>query len=332
LARQVPDINCEPGKEAALGSSLETKFTVGTGEHQVFSIEDGMKITLSDSVTRAAEETNVMMRKCASSWKNDETEKGHDEFISCLENKVAAKLYKENYDELLFQTDLNARMSIAVDKYACQNEELVTTRTTNNYQLELSHESDDNEEKTVNALFEYDSVKILVIENFISAEECLNIQKSSGFIDSNANTTRLKHLDQDISSRMYDFATDATGFEWDIDSQDEPLLFRKTQQNQNFVLDPYCDGECQGKMYHPDSRGKVATIVAYCDAPSNSGYSMKFNKAQVYVVPKPGTAVLYSYVGEDFSTDFGFTEYTECASKNDEIVGIKHSFRPLLDQ
>merc|ERR1711862_544058 len=140
-----------------------------------------------------------------------------------------------------------------------------------------------------------------------------------------------KDLGDDVSARIYEFASDMTGFEWD-NNQDDPSLFRKTQEYQNFELNPICDGECQGKKYNPDSKENVATIVLYCNAPSNSGYRIHFSKAQVNVVPKSGMALAYSYVATDFTTDFGFTEYTECPAKNhQEIIGIKYALRPYFD-
>ena len=70
---------------------------------------------------------------------------------------------------------------------------------------------------------------------------------------------------------------------------------------------PHCDGACDGGNIRVG--GRVATVVLYCKVPSVGG-GTTFSKADVFVQPKAGNAVFFSYMGEDGVLDDGFTEHS----------------------
>lgn len=75
---------------------------------------------------------------------------------------------------------------------------------------------------------------------------------------------------------------------------------------------PHCDGSCDGSPHL--HAGRVATMLIYCQA-AESGGGTTFSKAGVYVKPRKGQAVFFSYRGEE-RMDMELTEHSGCPVKN----------------
>lgn len=72
---------------------------------------------------------------------------------------------------------------------------------------------------------------------------------------------------------------------------------------------PHCDGSCDGSQFRPTAR--VATALLYCRVADRGG-ATTFTKADIFVKPKVGTALFFSYKGADGQMDDGFTEHSGC--------------------
>jgi hypothetical protein len=78
---------------------------------------------------------------------------------------------------------------------------------------------------------------------------------------------------------------------------------------------PHCDGDCND-MYHKTG-SRIATMVMYCTIPEESGGlgggGTNFQQANVYVKPKVGSSVFFSYMDpHTLIHDEGFTTHSGC--------------------
>lgn len=72
---------------------------------------------------------------------------------------------------------------------------------------------------------------------------------------------------------------------------------------------PHCDGSCDGLPYR--KYGRVATAIVYCQVPELGG-GTTFTNADVFVRPKAGQAVFFSYKGKSGIMDEKLTEHSGC--------------------
>lgn len=80
-----------------------------------------------------------------------------------------------------------------------------------------------------------------------------------------------------------------------------------------YLYRPHCDGSCEGDLYV--KTGRVATAVLYCEVPEVGGATV-FAQADVFVKPKVGQAVFFSYKGNRYGRmDDGLTEHSGCPVK-----------------
>jgi hypothetical protein len=109
---------------------------------------------------------------------------------------------------------------------------------------------------------------------------------------------------EDIMSIQY-FGLNSTGGKGNDNNNENEILSSPDQYT------PHCDGDCNN-MYHK-SGSRVATMVMYCDIPISGGGGTNFQQANVYVKPKFGAAVFFSYMDPiTFIHDEGFTTHSGC--------------------
>ena len=191
----------------------------------------------------------------------------------------------------------------------------------------------------VGVLLDRDEAKIHYIKDFITPEECEEIETAaapvlhSATVADGAGGSELTksrkalqagvpvpwekeadhHPIATLSRRILNYVNDATGYNLEEAGQEDIMSI----QYQGRGLDdpepdryrPHCDGQCDGLLFRPS--GRVATMVAYCEAPQVGG-ATNFKNVGIHVNPEPGTAVFFSYLGSDFITDNRLTEHSCC--------------------
>lgn len=124
-----------------------------------------------------------------------------------------------------------------------------------------------------------------------------------------------------VLRRTFEFANAHAPFGFDVEGQ-EPLSVIQYEQGQEYR--PHCDGACDG-LEHLHA-GRVATMLMYCVVPEQGG-GTTFSRADVYIKPRQGQAVFFSYRGPDGRMDSGLTEHSGCPVLNGTKWVVTQWFR-----
>ena len=116
-----------------------------------------------------------------------------------------------------------------------------------------------------------------------------------------------------VSRRVYTYVNDATGYNLKEAGQEDLMSIqyfgRGLDDPEPDRYMPHCDGQCDGMKFQ--DAGRVATMVLYCEA-GDKGGATNFRNVGIHVVPEAGTAVFFSYLGLDGTTDNRLTEHSCC--------------------
>lgn len=184
----------------------------------------------------------------------------------------------------------------------------------------------------VKVLLQQDHAKVWTIDNFISHEECQTlINDAGGRLEratvSGANGGSVVSESRKAQQAAYSMSAGASDPLWPLynraleivnhhagynitpDGQ-EPLTV--IQYNVGDEYKPHCDSSCGENMDHSKG-GRVATALLYCKV-ADEGGATTFVNSNVYVTPKSGSVVFFSYMGKDDKRmdPMKFTEHTGC--------------------
>mmetsp|Transcript_3724 Transcript_3724/g.6577 ORF Transcript_3724/g.6577 Transcript_3724/m.6577 type:complete len:391 (-) Transcript_3724:135-1307(-) len=252
----------------------------------------------------------------------------------CMESKVV-KTFMDANEEIAYESKMRLKLSEQLENYTCADDSLPTTSP-----IATRTWIHDGKEREVHILHERKASKIHAIKNFITPEECEDIESAAkrklhratvadGKGGSRLSTSRKAkqagvpvpwHLEGEgngiatASRRLYDYINEATGYDMKEDGQEELMAIqyfgRGKEDKEPDRYMPHCDGDCSGLPHK--TGGRVATMVMYCEAPESGG-ATNFQNANVHVKPEVGTAVFFSYLDLDTNEmDTGFTTHSGC--------------------
>jgi hypothetical protein len=134
-----------------------------------------------------------------------------------------------------------------------------------------------------------------------------------------------------VKRRLFAYTNHAVPYNLTLDGQEELMSIqyfginstapRATSDHDHTILStpdrytPHCDGDCNDMLHKKGSR--IATMVMYCTIPEESGGTggggTNFQEANVYVQPKVGSSVFFSYMDPvTLIHDEGYTTHSGC--------------------
>jgi hypothetical protein len=182
------------------------------------------------------------------------------------------------------------------------------------------------------------SVKIMVVEQFISPQECRLAEEK--IITERVNTNGLSakkggmpfpaeetdHLYK-LGNRIYSFAEEMLKVDTKKGENREDLFllhYEPKSENPDHY-EPHCDGTCDGSRVEEGDR--IATMILYCVVPEVGG-ATHFSRTGSHIPGKVGEALFYSYVDPKIGIrDTGMTNHTGCPVIEGEKKILTHKIR-----
>lgn len=260
------------------------------------TISKGIEIDFMDDQIRARLEAGELVKLCQDKAKARidaaEGKKGEligvmDDLASCIEEGVAATLSRSN-EEIAFQSQIRKGMAEKMENYTCAD---LTMETSEPVESTLWRGSKDAKPRQVKVMLDRPASKIHVVENFISAEECLAMEEAAkpklhratvadGKGGSHFSEHRKakqagiavpwsKEADGDhiaiLSRRVYDYSEYVLGLGITEHGQEDLMSIQYFGRGENDTAPdrymPHCDGDCTG-LPHKDGQ-RMATVVMY---------------------------------------------------------------------
>ncbi|CAM9640855.1 unnamed protein product, partial [Phaeothamnion confervicola] len=226
------------------------------------------------------------------------------EFQACVANEVA--IVHANVERDLSRTlKLLEEVGDRSRNYTCADVNMTTTEeTVREYKWDAGayRAASKPRHLPVKVFLEEPSAKIMVIDDFVTEEECTQLMRraeSTGLTKASVNSddggstlsparrAMAGAVDPDLSNRKdpvtqlfergFAFAEDVTGYGMALEGQEG---FSVIKYDPTDEYRPHCDGDCTGVAYKPG--GRVCTMVVYCEAPKYGG-ATTFSSADVYV-------------------------------------------------
>lgn len=184
----------------------------------------------------------------------------------------------------------------------------------------------------VRVLLDQDHAKVWSIDNFIAQEDCERLihdaadrlmratvsgPGGSSVISESRKAQQAAYSmsggESDplwpLYNRALEMVNHHAGFNITPEGQ-EPLTV--IQYNIGDEYKPHCDSSCGENMNHLKG-GRIATALLYCKV-ADEGGATTFVNSNIFVTPKPGSVVFFSYMGKDDRRmdPLKFTEHTGC--------------------
>jgi len=258
-----------------------------------------------------------------------------DSFVECAE-LISASIIQQSMDEVSFNAEARKNLASALENLTCDDDNLETSEA-----IETKIWSHNDRNITVNILLDRPHSQIHLLENFITEDECKVVEKKarlSGFsqattfaaqggleISKHRKATQasvytpyiFKYFGSPVAllkEKVLEYTNSVTNYDLDGYWQEQHLVAikyigRGEDDPEPDQYLPHCDGKCEGRQFREGSR--VATMVMYCQVPEKGG-ATNFRNSGIHIVPKPGNAVFFSYMGDDEIMDNGFTEHSGC--------------------
>jgi len=317
------------------------RFTVNENQNQAFYIRKDYSVDHFDDTTRAKEAAVDVMSSCEERAKasigDGNPDIVVDDLIKCVKKSVANKI-KKSMDEVTYQAKLRTQMADKWENYTCADDTLPTSPSTRTYTW--------NDGKTldsikVDVLHEKESSQIHFLTDFITHEECVAMEEAArpklhaatvasgdggsklsesrkamqAGIDVNWEKEAEGDLIARLSRRVYNYNNYVTGLNIDEFGQENLMSIQyKGRGEEDEAPDrymPHCDGDCETGLPHRNGT-RVATMVMYCDIPTQGG-ATNFKNAGVHIKPTKHGAVYFLYMNpENHYMDKGFTTHSGC--------------------
>jgi hypothetical protein len=263
-----------------------------------------------------------IIRDAIVSCKNDD----YELYLQCLADATVDKK-QQNDAKFSENHEIRRKTGAALREYWCKDPDLDTSDTAYSYDVNIGGPT-----YTVDVLFKAGNANIWKVDNFATQEECNFFQNygrdrlvSASTIDENG--VNALNEARKAQQAAYDFWIQGAG-------ADDPIFplyqrsmsltsyhanlnltmegqepFQIIQYDPNDEYKQHCDGACDGSAFK--AGGRVATAIVYCQTAERGG-GTTFTNANVYVKPKPLSAVFFSYLGTDGFTDELLTEHSGC--------------------
>lgn len=253
---------------------------------------------------------------------------GEDEDAEALTDCIAEAVttdMEKLHSELSLIRNHHRNVANRLRNYTCSDLEMETTKAVQSFDWRWQGRT-----IQVDEMLDSSHAKIFVLHDFITPHECKALsdrtrgslqratvaaadgtsvvsesrraQQASYNVDRSNPREPLRNLED----RIYAFTNERTGYGISPEGQ-EGLTVIQYNPGDEYV--PHCDGACDGRPHN--SGGRVATTVLYCMEPGVGG-GTTFSRADVFVRPRAGSAVWFSYMGADGVMDNGLTEHGGC--------------------
>jgi hypothetical protein len=297
-------------------------------------IEEGMEIRIEDDKTRAHDQASTMVKECRAQFteKKGDPYKLLDELTDCIQNSVTTSLDTKT-EEKTFQALVGKSLGDRLEQYQCLDGKAEQSKSIENRTWTFQ-----DEEYDIQVLLDRPSAKIMLIKNFISAEECQQAEERIITKRVNANGLSAKKGSMPfpahetdvlytLGDRMYGFADDELEMEMEEGRDREDLFYLHYEQKEDNPdhYAAHCDGTCDGSNVGVGDR--IATFILYCVVPEVGG-ATHFSRAGLHVPGKPGDALFYTYVDRTSGiSDTGMTNHTGCPVLQGEKKILTHKIR-----
>lgn len=254
----------------------------------------------------------------------------------CIQGAIHPKLYELQQRQEL-EEQRRRRLANQFESYTCRDDELSTSKP---IQIDEWIDPVTNSSHAVHILHHRRASRVQLIENFISDEECLAIEKETESRLSRANTfdghggsmesenrkamnaailvsgLPQTHPIHALIERIFRYANGTIGDDIHFSSVGQENLMsihytgRGAKDMTPDQYHPHCDGDCKGQ-YHKQAT-RVATMLMYCTIPTQGG-ATNFRNAGLHIRGKKHQAVFFSYIDPETKImDNGFTEHSGC--------------------
>jgi hypothetical protein len=255
-----------------------------------------------------------------------------EELTDCIQKSVNASLDKTD-DEKNFQASVRERLGERLEQYQCLDGNATQTKS-----IENTTWTFEAKQYPIKVLMDRPSVRIMVVEGFISPEECKLAEEK--IITERVNTDGLsakkggmpfpaKETDHlyNLGNRIYSFAEETLKVQMGKgeDREDLFLLHYEPKSENPDHYEPHCDGTCDGSRSEAGDR--IATMILYCVVPEVGG-ATHFSRAGSHIPGKVGEALFYSYGDPKTGIrDTGMTNHTGCPVIEGEKKVLTHKIR-----
>lgn len=255
----------------------------------------------------------------------------------CMTDSLAPVL-KEKTDEVTFEVGLRSQMASSMENYTCST--ILGETTPDVLPPSTWFNPKDQVVRTVHTKLDRQASRIHLVENFVSPEECAEVERKvagklgramtedgkGGVHVSKNRKAQQAHIDFEwekeadgdiiagLGRRIFDYSSHVLGLEISGEGQ-EPLMSIQYFGRGDSDLEPdrytpHCDGRCGGETFV--HAGRVATMVLYCTIPDRGGYT-NFQNAGISIKPTEGSGIFFSYIDPATNiTDHGLTSHSGC--------------------
>jgi len=301
-------------------------------------------IVHTDSKSKAQDQAAEVLKECKAQIVATNSTLSTDSFhklLTCINESVNASMAKKQ-EEIDFQETVRLRLGNKLINYACVDPKMKQTTEIENRTWTFPEERMSNQ---VKVMMDRPNVQIHLILDFISDKECAAVEKAvkleridgaNGLWASKGGVT----IPQTPMSPLLVLARRFYGYARDQLNGISLEASTSLNSEQFFVLkysgkgadaesldryEPHCDGACNGEEHKKGDR--VATVIAYCEAPLVGG-STHFNNAGIHIKPQKGSAIYYSYVDPlTLKADTGFTQHSGCPVIEGDKTIVTHKIR-----
>jgi len=297
--------------------------------------------SLEDCRNLLQERLQLAKEKTANSAEADESAQyprleAFDAYYACLEAFAAPSLDVIK-NEIEFEREIRTKISGRMETITCRDD---TVQSSPDVHVRTWNGSADGVERTIHVKLDRPASRIHVIENFVSQEECDDMEEdamptmgaafvsdgSGGIEASAARKARQGGIDPEfeedhdeelsarVAQRVYAYASHVLNKTITYEGQEQLVSIQYAGRGYDDVepdqYKAHCDGACDGERYSWGTR--AATMLMYCTIPEHGGHT-NFQNANVHVKPERGAAVFFSYINtETDMMDKGLTQHSGC--------------------
>ena len=298
------------------------------------TLEKGLEIKIEDDKTRAHDQAANMVKECRAQFaeKKGDPYRLLEELSECLETSVNASLAEKD-DDRAFHATIRERLGEKLERYQCLDGKAEQTKSIENRTWTF-----ENKQHPIKVLIDQPSVKIMIIEDFISPAECqategritterVNADGLSAKMGSMRFPAQKSDSLYKLGMRIYSFAEEQLKVEMEEGENREDLFLLHYEANADNPdhYAPHCDGKCDGSQAERGDR--IATFIMYCVVPKVGG-ATHFSRTGSHIPGKPGDALFYAYVDPKSGiSDTSMTNHTGCPVIEGEKKILTHKIR-----
>lgn len=304
----------------------------------VVTIEEGLAIKHEDDKTKARDQAGEIVRDCKAQFaeKKGDPYKLLEELSECFEASVNKSVSLKD-DEKKFNAEIRTSLGTRLADYICTDVNATTSAPIKNQTWTF-----EDEEFDVRVMMDRPHIKVHLVEDFITPEECQAVERliTTKRVDANgllAKKGGISFLSAEkdsvlssLESRMYTYANEELGVVLESEESEELYLLHYEGRGEDDAKpDQYavhCDGKCDGSDVKRGDR--IATMILYCQVAQKGG-ATHFPDSGIHIKPKAaGDMLFYSYIDKTTKVmDTGMSKHTGCQVVEGEKKILTHKFR-----